>query len=68
MPLGSPETIAEEPTSAEIADACRQFLDTETCEEIAAMDLEEAIGFAFTALLEAGEDPMEILQSFDVLE
>lgn len=60
--------LNEEPTAAEIADACKDVLDRATCEEIAAMDDEEAIGLVFTALIEAGvDDPEEFLKAKGIL-
>ncbi len=63
------ETLDEEPTIIEIADSCRDILDSETCDEIAAQEsTEDALGLAFTALIEAGEDPEEFLKNKNLLE
>lgn len=59
------EVPDEEPTPAEIADACRRVLDAEICDEIAAQEnVGDALGLAFTALGEVGQDPDEILGAF----
>ncbi len=60
---------AEEPTSEQLAQACSEVLPAEDCEELAAMPIEEATGYAFTLLLENGvEDPEEYLKSKGILE
>ena len=65
----NPENLGEDPTVAEIADACRAVLDQGTCDEIAAQkNTEDALGLAFTALTEAGENPEEFLKSRNILE
>ena len=54
----------EEPSAAEIADACKDVLDAETCAEIAGMDMEDedTLGAIFAYLEEAGiEDPEAFL-------
>ncbi len=67
MALENPEIL--EATVAEIADACREVLDEEICDEIAEQDNpDDALGLAFTALCEAGEDPEEYLKEKGVLE
>ena len=60
----------DEITSLEISEACLGVLDQETCNEIAAFeDTEEALGYTFSALIEAGiEDPEEFLKSKEILE
>ena len=68
MGLENNEILQEEPTPAEIADACRVILEPKVCDEIAIMDLEEALSLAFTALAEAGENPDEFLKSKNILE
>lgn len=63
------ETLVEEPTTTEIADACREILDVEKCNEIAAQESTgDALGLAFTALTEVGKDPEEYLKSKSILE
>ena len=69
MGLEHSEILEEEPTVAEVADVCRAILGDEICDEIAMMeDLEEAIGLAFTLLIEVGEDPEAFLRSKGLLE
>jgi hypothetical protein len=70
MGIDSPDYLDEEPASPqEIADACRDVLDEETCEEIALQESpEEALELAFTALEEAGEDPEAFLRERGILE
>lgn len=59
----------KEPTSQELAETCKEVLDEETCAESEAMEFEEALGFAFTCLIEAGiEDPEEFLIEKGILE
>lgn len=64
------ETLKEEPTIQEIADACRGTLDNETCDEIVALEnADEALGLAFTSLIENGiEDPEAFLRAKGILE
>lgn len=70
----SPETQEEqeqeagEPTPEELADACKEVLTEEDCQELASMEIDDAIGYAFTLLLEAGEDPDEFLKEKGILE
>lgn len=64
----SPENL-KEATPKEVADACEEVLDEETCGEIAAQkNLEDALGLAFTALGDAGEDPETYLKEKGILE
>ncbi|MEK7172261.1 MAG: hypothetical protein AAB739_05125 [Patescibacteria group bacterium] len=61
----------KESTPQEVADACREALnmDSEVCDEIAEQPtLEDALGLAFTALTEAGEDPESFLKEKGILE
>lgn len=69
MGLDDSETSVEEPTPADIADACRDVLEPDVCDEIAEQeDFETALGLAFSALLEIGEDPDEVLKRKGILE
>lgn len=66
---GSAEMAEAEPTSEQLAQACAEVLFEEDCEELAAMPIEEATGYAFSLLLENGvEDPGEYLKSKGILE
>ena len=71
MGLDSPDYLDEEPPSPqEIADACREVLDPETCAAIADQEnTEDALSIAFVALGEAGvKDPEEFLREKGILE
>ena len=58
-----------ESTSEQVAIACKDVLSEEDCKDIAALDFEEAIGHAFTLLLENGiDDPEGYLKEKGVLE
>ena len=58
-----------EVTGESIARACGDTLSIEDCEELAAMPVEEAAGYAFTLLLDNGiEDPEEYLKGKGILE
>jgi len=62
------ESKEEEPTPQELAAACKGTLDDESCAELEAMEFEEALGFAFTLLIEAGIDnPEEFLAEKGIL-
>lgn len=66
------EEIAEqektEPTPQELAEACKDVLAKEDCQELAKMEIGDAIGYVFTLLLQAGEDPDEFLKEKGILE
>jgi NifB/MoaA-like Fe-S oxidoreductase len=67
----TPEEAAErdEPTSEEIAEACQKVLAEEDCAEIAGMPQDEALGYAFTLLIENGiDDPETFLKEKGILE
>lgn len=67
--IADEELKEKEPTSQELAEACREVLDEEICIEIAAMEFEEALEFIFTCLIEAGiDDPEEFLIEKGILE
>lgn len=70
MSIDDAEGLAENVTSVEIADACRDVLDADVCADIAAEgDSGEALGFAFAALIQAGQDdPEAFLKSKGILE
>lgn len=63
------ETPSETPTIAEIADACREVLDEDSCDEIAANDdLEDAISEAYAKLIEAGiDEPADFLREKGII-
>lgn len=65
----TPEYESREPTSQELAEACADVLDPQTCEEIGGIgSLEDAIGFVFSALMEAGvNDPETFLVEKGIL-
>ena len=59
----------KEPTPQELAEACKEVLDEETCAELETMEFNEALGYAFTCLMEAGiEDTEEFLIKKGILE
>jgi len=71
MGIDSPDYLDEEPPSPqEIADACKEVLNPETCAAIADQEnTEDALGIAFTALDEAGvEDSEGFLRGKGILE
>lgn len=70
MGIDDAENLAEGVTSAEIADACREVLGEDVCADIAAEgDPGEALGFAFAALIQAGQDdPEAFLKGEGILE
>jgi len=63
------EPKEKEPTSRELMEACKEVLDEKTCAELESMEFEEALGFVFTCLMEAGiNDPEEFLTEKGILE
>lgn len=63
------ESEIPEPSTEELAQALENVLSEEDCEEIAGMGMEDALGYAFTLLLEQGvEDPEAWLKEKGVLE
>lgn len=54
---------------AELARVLQGYLSEETCAELAEMDLPDALGYTFGALLEEGfEDPEALLIELGILE
>lgn len=67
--IASEESKEKEPTTQELVEACKEVLDEETCAELEAMEFDEALGFAFTCLIEAGiDDPEEFLIEKGILK
>ena len=63
------ESKEKEPTSQELAEVCKEILDEKTCAELETMEFEEALGHAFTCLMESGiENPEEFLIEKGILE
>lgn len=60
--------MREESTPKSLAAACADILPAEDCEELAAMPADEALGYAFTLLIENGIDPESYLRSKGILE
>jgi len=60
----------EKVSPLDIAEACMGVLDQETCDQIAEFeDNKEALGYVFSALIEAGiDDPEEFLKEKGILE
>lgn len=68
-PEETPETLDEDASAIEIADACRGVLKAGVCDEIAEQENPiDALELAYTELLEAGEDPDEFLKQRNILE
>lgn len=58
-----------EPTSEQLAQACTEVLTPKDCEELSAMPMDEALGYAFTLLIENGvDDPESYLRERNILE
>ncbi|UTI65879.1 hypothetical protein NBH00_06600 [Paraconexibacter antarcticus] len=56
-------------TTDDVVQACSGCLVQEDLEQMVSLDLEEALGYAFTALMEAGiEDPEAFLREKGILE
>lgn len=54
-----PEEISTEPTVSELSQACSELLSEEDLADLAEMPMDEALGYAFTLLLESGVDDPE---------
>jgi hypothetical protein len=59
-----------EPTVAQLVEACRGILSEEALVDLAEIEsFDDALGFAFTALIESGvEDPETFLKEKGILE
>ena len=58
-----------ETSPLKVAAACKEILSEEDCQDIAALELQEAIGLAFALLMDNGiDDPESYLKEKDVLE
>ncbi|PIT97390.1 hypothetical protein COT77_01765 [Candidatus Berkelbacteria bacterium CG10_big_fil_rev_8_21_14_0_10_41_12] len=57
-----------EPTIQELIAICKEALGDEVEADFEGMDLPEAIGYAYTLLLESGENPDELLAEKGFLE
>lgn len=63
-----PEEETKEPTVIDLISACSDVLDPESCEDLRSMEIGDAIGYAFTLLIEAGiDDPEGFLREKDIL-
>jgi hypothetical protein len=60
----------QELTSVQLAQACKGVISPEAIEELSAMPVDEALGFAFTLLIVEGgiEDPEAYLREKGVLK
>ncbi len=68
MRIDDNDQLGEEPTPAEIGEACRDVLDGRVCDEIAGQeDSDTALNLAFSALADAGKDPEEYLKDKGIL-
>lgn len=65
--MGEFEPNEPEITSAEIANACREVLG-ELADELEFLEIDEALGLAYTLLIENGEDPEDFLKKKGLLE
>lgn len=58
-----------EPTSADLANACRETLTDDDCAELESMEFEEALGYSITLLIEQGiDDPEQFLKEKGIIE
>ena len=58
-----------EPSPRDIARACKDTLTPGDCDDIASLPLAQALGYAFTLLIEAGvSDPETYLAAHGILE
>lgn len=58
-----------EPTSAQLARACREVLPEGVCHELEIAPLEEALGHAISLLIEQGiRDPEKFLRERGILD
>lgn len=63
------EEESKEPTLEELVAACQEVIPAEDSKELLTMDFEEALGYAFTLLIENGvEDPESFLKEKGILE
>ncbi|MDO8649815.1 MAG: hypothetical protein Q7K33_00665 [Candidatus Berkelbacteria bacterium] len=64
------DSSEDEPTPAELIDACREVLDGDSLEALnECEDFEEAMGLVFTMLIEAGvEDPEQFLREKGLIQ
>ncbi len=63
------ESESKEPTLEELVSACQEVVSEEDCQELLGMEFGDALGYAFTLLLENGiEDPEAFLAEKGILE
>lgn len=68
-PEEASEKKEDEPTSQELAEACKDVLSGEDCEELASMPFDEALDYSFTLLIQNGiENPETFLIEKGILE
>lgn len=69
-PEGSMEMAeVQEPTSENLAQSLSDVLSEEDCEELASMDIDDALGYAFSLLIENGiEEPEALLIEKGILQ
>lgn len=67
---GGEDEHGNEPTVANLTEACRELLDKESLEALAeCADFDEAMGLAFTMLIENGiDDPEQFLREMGLIE
>ncbi|MDH4359048.1 MAG: hypothetical protein OEV37_03920 [Candidatus Berkelbacteria bacterium] len=56
-----------EPSVEDVSRACQEVLGAEVAEDFRGLELDEAIGYAYTLLLDSGHDPDEILSRHGII-
>jgi len=65
----NPEGESQEPTIADIVAVCVEVLGDEVAEDFTEdMEFDDALGYAYTLLIENGEDPDELFRSKGIIE
>ena len=57
-----------EPTIEELVEICSGILDKDVLAGLEGLEFDDAIGYAYAALIEAGEDPDQVLTEKGFLE
>lgn len=67
--LATESKMEGEPSSTDLANACREVLPEEDCLELEGMEFADALGYSFTLLIENGiDDPEEFLRGKGIVE
>lgn len=64
----NPEQEDGEPTVGDIVNACAELLGDEVREDFDGLEFEEALGYAYSLLLENSEDPDEIFTEKGIIK